>query len=393
MAGFFLKLAAVAAASAIWTTSAAAQDKAYLAEYKLYNEALSAGDAASAEAHGYAAWQAAEAELGDHNLTAILAYNYGNLVLFSAPDKAAPALRRAEALRAAGIADLPVQELALRITFSDFAVAGNAKTKRGELRAILTSNAIKNLPPNEDTARMWLRLASADVGAEDYEEALQSAEVAEAAFIELGQTQYKRRAQALLLSGIATMFQNKAMSEDILSANKIFVKAGKLFQPQEDLATFDRTLAAILAWNNTANALLTSKYEFQEEDRKPRTGTRIKLTIPESDISDPTKFSPFDYEAVFPGSKSSDECNIEWAERKPPKYPTRKGYVGTALVGYRLTGDLGVADAVILAEVPGEIFGEAAVKSMEDWRLADKPLAEKGCTENRLTVFTFVISP
>lgn len=393
MTGFFLKLAALAAASVFLATSAAAEDETFLAEYKLYNEALAAGDAASAEAHGHAAWQAAEAELGDHNLTAILAYNYGNLVVFTSPSKAGPALQRAQELREAGVADLPAPDLALRIAYTEFAAEENAKDKRGELRAILMSDAVKSLPPSEDLGRMWLRLASADVGAEDYGEALLSAEIAEAAFTALGQSQNTRRAQALLLSGIATMFQNKAMSDDILVANKIFVKAGKLFQPQRDIATFDRTLAEIFAWNNTAAAMLTSKYKFQDDGSKPKTGTRIKLNIPESDISDPTQFSPFDYDAVFPGSKSSDECNIEWAERKPPKYPTRKGYVGSALVGYRLTADLGVADPVILAEVPGEVFGEAAVKSMDNWRLAHAPVPESGCTENRLTVFTFIISP
>ncbi|WP_375203413.1 energy transducer TonB [Hyphococcus sp.] len=394
MVGFFLKLAAIAAAAVMLASPAAATEKLYLAEYKLYTEALGARDVAAAEIHGHAAWQAAEAELGENNLTGILAYNYGNLVLFSAPEKAASALHRAEELRAAGIADLSAEELALRIAFSDFAAAENAKDKRRELRAILMSDAVQALPPSEDTARIWLRLASADVASDNFDDAVISAAEAEAAYSVLGAHEYRQRARALLLLGIATMFKDKAIADDVLLANKNFAKAGRLFPPQGNIETFDPILATILAWNDAAYALLESKYDFQKKRRDTYTGSRIKLNLPENDISDPSKFAPFDYDAIFPDSKSPEDCKIVWAKRDPPKYPLNanyRGYVGSVLVGYSLGSDLIAHNPVILAEVPGKVFGEATLASVAEWRLASPPSNDRGCRANRLTIFTFVL--
>ncbi|GJL92117.1 energy transducer TonB [Hyphococcus sp.] len=393
----FIKVAGIAAASAMLAVgTAAAQDKTYLIEYKLYNAALEAGDTDAAIKHAHTAWQAAEKELGDNNLTAVLAFNYGQLVLFSDPENATSALRRASELQAAGIADLPADDLELYLAFVEFAVDPRQSRKRDAFRDLLSAIDTEGQPRSSDIAMMWLRLASGDVADEHYDDGVMSAARAETLLYAAEPKAYRRHAEALLLLGVATMFRDDGIADDIIAANQHFIKAGKLFPLQNDIATFDRTLALILAWNQTAAALLESKAQFQATMPDTFTSSRIRLAQPENDIPDPTKFSHFDYDAVFPASKPPEECNIDWEKRDPPKYPrtaSNKGYVGSALVGYRINADLSVENTVILAEVPGEIFGQAAVDSMTEWRLAHAPNQEEGCIENRLTVFSFILVP
>jgi|GEM_PF-1627231 len=384
----------IAALTALAAGNATAQDKAYLEEYKAYNAALEAGDNAAAASHGYNAWQAAEQELGDNELTAILAYNYGQLVLITDPESALTALNRAAELQASGVADLPQKELAVYKTYAELALDPKRSRKRDDFRAALQSADAETDEPGADLAMMWLRLASADVEHRDYKKGMASAAQAEATFLAAEPTAYRRRAEALLLLGIATMFENDAHPDGILRANQHFIEAVNLFPAQKDMQTFDRTLALILAWNNTAWAWLQSAAAFQAYP-ETYTGSRIQIAIPEKHKADPTKFSPFDYEAVFPAGKSSEACNIEW-EREPPKYPQKalqSGYVGTVLVGYNLSKEFKVADPIVLAEVPGEAFSEAAIESMAKWRIATAPDNDPACINNRLTVFTFVIKP
>ena len=396
MADNRLKAAAFACCAALaLAVPAAAQDKLYLEEYKAYNAALEAGDSAGAAIHARAAWQAAEQELGDNALTAILAYNYGQLVLITDPKSALAALNRAAELRASVGADLPGKELAVYKAYAELALDPKRSRKRDDFRAALLLLEGDEYPASAEIAMMWLRLAAADVENRDYENGMASAARAETTFFAVEPTAHRRRAEALLLLGIATMFHNGSHPDDILAANQHFIEAGMLFPAQKDIQSFDRTLALILAWNNTAWAWLQSEAAYQAEP-ETYTGSRIQIAIPEKYKADPTKFSPFDYEAVFPAAKSSEACNIEWEEREPPQYPVRafmSGYVGTALVGYNLSAELEVVDPIILAEVPGEVFGEAAVKSMAKWKVATAPDKGPACMKNRLTVFTFVMKP
>lgn len=115
----------------------AAQAADYVVEYRAYNEALAGGDHAAAARHALAAWKAAEEALGDHKTTAVLAYNYGQLVLFENPEAALPALTRAKDLLEAGLVELPREDLNVSIAYAIFKVRGERKEFSEPLRAAL----------------------------------------------------------------------------------------------------------------------------------------------------------------------------------------------------------------------------------------------------------------
>jgi len=57
----------------------------HITEYKAYMAALDSDDRNAAARHRKAAWDAVEEAHGDHQLTAILAFNYAQLVFMSDP--------------------------------------------------------------------------------------------------------------------------------------------------------------------------------------------------------------------------------------------------------------------------------------------------------------------
>ncbi|HOP19966.1 MAG TPA: hypothetical protein PK585_07780, partial [Amphiplicatus sp.] len=83
--------------------------------------------------------------------------------------------------------------------------------------------------------------------------------------------------------------------------------------------------------------------------------------------------------------------SVVWAERKAPSYPRRasqREYIGAVLIGYDLS-ETGVARKIILADAEQAGFGEAAAKSMDEWKLMHAVPPE--CRRNLLIIFTFTI--
>ena len=72
------------------------------ASYRAYAEAMEAGDAEAARRHAEAAWRQSRDALPAGENRALLAQNYGDLVLFSDPESAALAWGDAAALAAEG---------------------------------------------------------------------------------------------------------------------------------------------------------------------------------------------------------------------------------------------------------------------------------------------------
>ncbi len=352
----------------------AADDPEYLAEYKLYNQALDDGDAEAAARHGRAAWQAAETALGDHRLTAILAYNYGKLVLFSDANAALPALERAKELLDAGVAELPAGELGVYFAYAQFVVSGDGRRRKNRLRqALMDFGEAGYADPN--VASMWLHVATNDVNDKQYDRAKESAKFAEAAISVSRPNESRLLAQAILLSGIARLVPFPREISDVRAAHEDFTRAEQLFPLQKNLETFDKVLAKILVWHAAARAALHSEGE---------------TAFPEGEESLPAASRPFAF--YFEEAKPQYECGYEWDKRVPPRFPFRaelQGHIGAVLIGYRLGDDIFVHDARILAETSSDPFGKTALKSMENWRLKAPPPDDPACRENRITQFTF----
>ena len=87
-------------------------------------------------------------------------------------------------------------------------------------------------------------------------------------------------------------------------------------------------------------------------------------------------------------------CVLEW-DRDPPRYPLQslnRGDIGGVIIGYDLSDDGRVENARVLGEVPRAIFGERAISSMKEWRLASPPPNNPDCRKNITIQFTFIIS-
>lgn len=376
-------------------TASAAEDPTYLAEYKLYMQALKQQDLEGATAHGKAAWRAAEAELGDNELTAVLAYNYGQLVLFDDTESAVEALRRADELQKSGVADLPASELRLYLAYAEFRVGGGKRRQANELREALKQVEAEGAAAN-DLATMWLQLAWSDINGGSYKHAIESASKAETAINASAPENYHAKAEAILIGGVATLLPRRRTIEDILNANREFARARELFPLQKDLEGFDHTLAQILAWNVAAySALLTFKnYDIDLIDLPTASRIKVKSRTDKDDIGE---FLWIDMNTIFDKKRANEECLIHWADRKIPKYPKselNRGTIGAVLIGYNFGNGLNLLDPRILAEAPAASdFGESVLKAMADWRLAEPTVNHPDCRRNFLLGVPFILSP
>lgn len=341
----------------------------YVEEYRQYNEALAAGDTEAAGAHALAAWKAAESALGDHKTTAVLAYNYGQLMLFATPEAALPALQRAQDLQDAGIAELPVADLNVYLTFARFR-ANDANA--GSLRRALKAREESGEPASIEVGHIWLELAVFDINSYKYPLAAESAEKAEAAIEAAAPQDRRTRAQAIMIQGAAALLPLNRFLSSIEKAHAHFERAMWLFPPQKDIETFDPILAQLAAWDLTARALVGGS---QTEYR----ANQILSEWREAPV-------------LLKRDAEYGECKIEWEERKPPRFPHEaadKNYAGATFIGFHLDEDGGVRDARILAEVPKAVFGETALKAVRAWRAKASSEIEPECKTDLLTYITF----
>ncbi|WDI30204.1 energy transducer TonB [Hyphococcus flavus] len=352
--------------------SAPASAQTYLDEYKLYQQAIEDGDPEAALRHGRAAWQAAEEELGDHNLTGILAFNYGQQALYTDAEAALEALRRADELAKAGIAELPKDDLALFLAYADFEIDDSSRRRAANLRNILEDIENSGATTTTDVAKMWLGLALSDVQNGRYNHAKKSAPSAEAAVVSVSPEDYRTRATTLILQGIPLLVPTPRHRREIQNSLELFETAIELFPPQKSIDDFDQILAQALAWEHAGHAAYVSDDHRGEAH-------------PEGS---------YEYTLFEPRMKSAEECGIEWTNRSPPKYPPKalqRGYIGAIVVGYSLDDNDKVLEPRILAEVPRGVFGEITLESMKDWRLETTVLDDPQCRKNRLTMFSFII--
>ncbi len=360
-------------------TAARSQDETYLTAYSAYNAALKAGDGAAATRHALSAWQAAEQALGDDRLTAILAYNYGRLVLFDNTNEARTALQRARELHETGVADLSANHVRLYSNYAEFAADGYTRRQADALRESLQAFGPDGAEDNPDLATMWLRLATHDVMEERYFKARESAASAEAVIRRVAPDSTYGLAEAILLGAVARLAPYPRTAEDVRAAQDGFDRAIRLFPPQKDLDNFDPLLAKLLAWDKAADSARETLAVENDTDGEDA----------ETEAS-PPRPPLFEYQ-----QDASVDCGeIEWLERKAPHYPSRalrEGTIGAVFLGYQLGEDLKVRDARVLAEVPIARFGDAAVQAITEWQAKELPTGGPECYRNLTTWIMFMI--
>jgi tetratricopeptide (TPR) repeat protein len=365
----------------ITTGVVGAQDPQYLVEYRAYAKAVEQGDAATAEKHAHAAWLSSEEELGDHRLTAILAFNYGRQILFGDSENAAIALKRASNLQAAGVADLPPDELRLYVAYIELITEKNSRRNAKELGEALDRIESQDLDLGSDLAVMRLTLATFDFIGERYREAIESAAKAETAIRAAAPGNYRSLATTMIVKGGAHLVPHPRRKAQILDAQIEFDRARRMFPPQKSIDEFDILLGQAIAWDAAADASLKaiSKSGLPDHDDRHQ----------RKDGSD--SLPPLFVRKERPQGGCGE---VQWQTKTPPKYPkdaVRNGYIGAVLIGFDIGDDLKPSNAKILAEVPARQFGDAALKAIDGWQAQPSSIIHPACRQNRLAKFMFVI--
>lgn len=360
-------------------TAAQAQSD-HVAHYKAYSEALEQGDLAAADEHAEQAWRAAEGTLGDHQTTAILAYNFANLVYYSRPGSAREPLTRVIELTGENSDLFGNESPGLMLLFVDAVEDKESRPKEKALRKALSDLEEQNPPPNLLAARGWLHVATREMLRSRYERSEKSADFSIRHYTPFKGPGESEVANAYIVGGITRVAGSSRNTTDLREAVSLFDQAIEMFPPQRSIDTFDSQLAIALAWQAAADAAAHS-----DTSSKFHSGSRLNRRPPELDINARVRWEN--------GPPESQACVMEWEERKPPKFPdsaSEEGYLGAVVIGYNLEAGK-VHGARILAEVPAASeFGEVSLASMDEWRASKEPPVE--CQSNALTTFKFVLA-
>ncbi len=372
------RMAAIGLCGAVLFGLAAAPARAdeprHVLEFANYRQAVATGDAAAAEQHAYAAWRAAETELGAASLTSTLAFNYGREIALGAPALARPALNRAQELMDSGLGGASQSLLALYKTYADFALGDPKDRKPEALRdALLAAEQAPDRRISHEIA-LWLEYAKAELARENYEAAATAAGKAETEIVLSAPENTAGLAEAFLVRGIAAIMPKRRTLKDAVTAREYFENGERLFQPQKSFDRFDPTFAKLAGWKVAADGVILSLASKDDPAAKPSRGKNTTL---------------FEVPAGQPA-----DCLIRWAARTAPDYPRgaiQKSHIGAVIAVFDLADDNAVHNLRILSEVPSKTFSDAVLKAMQDWRLQAPSLAHPGCRKNNTTQFTFVI--
>jgi hypothetical protein len=380
---------AVCAASVFALASSAFAD--YREEYKSYQAALAAGDVAAAAVHAKNAWRDAEQALRDHKDTAILAYNYGQAVAATDPAAAAMAFDRALHLTEIRVASLDEKDVRLRAALSHLEADPKANAAAKELKSALATYREQGGAPTDASARGWAFAAASEISRGGDVALARAAPLADNAVTDaraMSPPSTRTLIEALFTAAVARIAGSHRREEEVIAAVVMLDEAISLFPPQTDIATFDRLLAKSIAWRAAIDALVRSSgSEWGRLGTRLPGGGDLKEAY-EKSIANRTPY----LERIRWRDPSPADCKLDWARRDPPEFPRSslaRGYIGATLVGYEVVGTE-ISNPVVLADLHETGFGDAAIKSMTMWELAEP--AAPGCGQHMLAVFQFTIS-
>jgi len=346
--------------------------------YKAYNEALDSGDLPAAADHAQAAWRAAEREMGDNQTTAILAYNFANLIYYSRPADAIAPLNRVIALTGEGHEIFGAEAPVVMLAYVEASADEKSLGKKKALRRILEEKEAAGAPPNLLAARAWLHIAYDEMRRKKYERAEKSTAFAIRHYRDFQPSMPREAAGALITGGVARVAGRSRNNTDLIEAAQFFDEATGLFPPQVSIETFDPLLAAAIAWQ-------AATWSAAQSDNSGGSGigSRVIKKAPDLDRTSNVTWDP---------PKPEGGCVLDWEKRDLPSFPEsdlNKGYLGAVLVGFHIDG-LRISGGRMLAEVPERSrFGEVALEATADWTLKQEPGPE--CRSNHLSVVLFII--
>ena len=349
-----LGCAAAILASAALTASAQADEAEILSHYDAYDAAFAAGDFATADMEGEAAWRAAEAEWGAREETGVLAFNLARLRLMMdhRAEALEPSQRVAELVEAGATTSVSPEEATLFVRISQL---GDDPGRR-ELNDLEEALAAYEPVDPMNTHITWMalaRVADRRIENRQWREAFEAADRAGQLMADDPSAAAGSRARVALLAASAAYER-----EDYVDAIRAARRGIAAYPPQPLDQPVDPILGSLLGWEA---GLRNAAGQFNKD-----------LSELNADVYDPA----WD-DGRYPTAMG---CDVEWIERSAPNYPSegaRRGQVLGMMFEYYLDTD----GSVIRVDPLGDIrdtggFGEAAIEAMHTWRATPQPRAE-----------------
>jgi tetratricopeptide (TPR) repeat protein len=358
-----------------FATSLVAQEADYLQAYRNYQTAFETGNVAAALTHGEAAWRGADAALGDHPTTAVLAYNYARLAFpFPATaERAEEAYQRALDLSSRGIGELDQRDVRIGLAEVRLIMQKDVRNASGDLTRLLRDRQEAGTPPSDLSAHAWKTLSSEHLRQGLWTTAAQYADIAASEAAALTPPDRDVLIDAFMFGAMARLSEPVAsrppsrLAEAIERLNSTIA----MYPPQSSIDSFDKRLAMALVWRASVEVM-------QRSGKGEQIGDLSKLT-----------------EVIPMAATNRPENCPELAEvlvQTPISFPTggvQQGDVGAVLFGLDLN-DSGVERVVVLGEPQGGLFGAEVTRVVKTWKL--KAAVPPGCEHNWVT-FAFFAKP
>ena len=345
-----------------------AQDS-YVKHFQSYQAAQAAGDTAKAIIAAKAAWDAAETELGDHELTGILAYNYGSSLLATDPKSSKKSLKRAKKLHEKGVAKLPINNIKGYLAYVDYVEKPGQDTavKLREALSFSLDNGIAELTD----AFMWLNMASLEAKQLRFWNAEPAAHTVVQSIESRGLEEESRPAlNNMLIIRAATGLSGRDKSSNrvtwaIDDLDRVLESLGN----QKDVKSLDPVFVQALAWKAVGLKMLEDQGASLED---------------------------FEGLSLSPG-KTKPNCEIVWSEQKEakfrasPAYPQGlyPGYAGAALISYNISNSGKIENARLITQVPNSELGSTALRAFKKWKIATPPNNTPECRKNQIASFVY----
>ncbi len=230
----------------------------HLSAYAAYTEAFQVGQLEAAMRHARAAWDAAEAELGDDSVTAVLAYNYARLAFPYAEERDAARLAYQRVLRL-NHADPPAfrhDDLQIALAELDLLDAQDNTEIQQRLRELLWERRRIAQPATELSAHAWLSLATAELSLFHRDSAAKHADIAAAEAESLQPADVDLASSAYLLAATARLSDQRCVDhpEQVQAAIENLDRSIALLSPMPGTTAAER-LQMATQWRQSAQEL------------------------------------------------------------------------------------------------------------------------------------------
>jgi TonB family protein len=364
------------------TVSASAVDPADpIAAYRAYEAAVNAGNLQDAATQAHRAWQLAETKWGATRAnTASLAFNaaWSAALIGKGPERI-DAAQRAVDLAELGKDAYPADDAKFLLAYARFLALPTEERANNFEPLSVAARAVEGTWNDFLIIDALVNSAYASVGYSRGRKTMDLADRALAVITRLKPDDNNQKAVAYTLRGQGRLFTRRDYDEAMAD----FVQARVLYGPMR--RTDDTTWGHLAAWEAAARSLGLSNNEVGE-----RTGTRIARRS-----GRPISLDEAQTRAIYGDDYSKcDQVKRKTSIGSSVQYPQEainRGIVAGIVVRTDIGADGRTQNVRLLGAVPGQMFGEAALRGVRTWRYEVPEGTPAKCMVDRDVYMSFAI--